>query len=1215
MRANRIKLSVLALLLISMTQLQADEPGVFETPESAIKNPDFLIQGEYVTAHDAPEKKGIQVVALGNGQFQVVQYLGGLPGAGWNQVAPQILDEEETESVREILANGNFKRVDRKSPTLGQAPPAGAIVLFDGTENSVREHWNAEAKLNPDGFLSGGTSSTDLFQDYQIHIEFRTSFVPTARGQGRGNSGVYHQGRYETQVLDSFGMKGENNETGAIYSVSAPDQNLCFPPLAWQTYDVDFTAARFNEKGEKTADARMTVRLNGVVVQQDKSVPHVTVAAPRNEGPEPGPIYLQDHGNPVSYRNIWVVKRDADKEARRPRIPGWERFLSTGENPAEGGIVLLGELGCAKCHNAEDALASQLLLKQAPILTGVSKRIQAEWMLQFLKDPHAFKPGTTMPDLLAGLTSEDRDQAAEALVSFLGTQGDFKDHAPNLKKISKGEGLFHSIGCVACHAPMNGEAAPESTSIPLVKLDEKYELNSLTEFLKSPHLIRPSGRMPAFRFKNEEAEEIASYLLRDKLQNYTPNLKFQVHFGSWDSLPNFDALKPSEVGECFGFDIGRSGRSDHFAMRFEGFLPHPETDSEVEFGLGSDDGSKLYIDGELVVEVDGVHPVYMQHNRIKLKDQPYHHVRVDYFELAGGEELIVEMKLDGRPTVDLGPLLQLEPVKTDSSEPTSPKITQFQHRPELVEQGRELFLSLGCANCHELKENQAVLKSKLIAKSLKDLRTDSGCLANQAETGDRAKTSPVYDLSPQQIRDLTAQLENRESGSNSDPRAQVSRTLTAFNCLACHVRDEIGGPESARNHFFKTHEMEMGDEGRLPPLLTGVGDKLQDDYLKQVIDQGADNRPYMTTRMPGFRSENLGGFVSNLINLDRPEQAPAVEFAENPQRVKAFGRQLVGNGGLACIKCHNFADKPATGIQAVSVTNMTDRIREDWFRRYLFKPTDYRPGTRMPTGFPDGHAVVKDVFDGDPDKQIASIWEYLEDGELAGIPDGLEAGAIELIPQTEPILYRNFFEGTSPRGIAVGYPEKAHLIWDAGKFSMGWLWHGRFIDASKHWVGRGAGNQRPLGDHVVALDSSMPLAVLASRDAPWPQTDPRTEPGYQFEGYQLNSKGQPIFRYRAPFGTVTDFPEPVPVNEQEGVFDRHLKVLVAEPLTDLYFRAAVGDAIVPIGNGYRVDDRFVVEIRGGGEAFIRESEGKQELIVPLDIKDTKSIEFTESIRW
>jgi hypothetical protein len=133
--------------------------------------------------------------------------------------------------------------------------------------------------------------------------------MPYARGQGRANSGCYLQGRYEVQILDSFGLEGKNNECGGIYTIKDPDVNMCFPPLAWQTYDIDYTAAKYDESGKKTAHARMTVKHNGVLIHENVELTKATTAAPVKEGPEPGPIYIQDHGNPIRFRNIWVAEK------------------------------------------------------------------------------------------------------------------------------------------------------------------------------------------------------------------------------------------------------------------------------------------------------------------------------------------------------------------------------------------------------------------------------------------------------------------------------------------------------------------------------------------------------------------------------------------------------------------------------------------------------------------------------------------------------------------------------------------------------------------------------------------------------------------------------------------------------------------------------------------------------------------------------------------
>jgi hypothetical protein len=193
----------------------------------------------------------------------------------------------------------------RESPTLGAKPPEGATVLFDGT---TAEHFEG-GKMTEDKLLQVGCVSKESFQDFVLHLEFRTPFMPAARGQGRGNSGMYLQDRYEVQVLDSFGLEGKNNECGGIYGIQDPKLNMCYPPLAWQTYDVEFTAARFDDQGNKTKNAIVTLSHNGVPIYDSYELPNLTPGGASAEAPGKGPLKLQDHGNPVHFRNIWVLEK------------------------------------------------------------------------------------------------------------------------------------------------------------------------------------------------------------------------------------------------------------------------------------------------------------------------------------------------------------------------------------------------------------------------------------------------------------------------------------------------------------------------------------------------------------------------------------------------------------------------------------------------------------------------------------------------------------------------------------------------------------------------------------------------------------------------------------------------------------------------------------------------------------------------------------------
>jgi hypothetical protein len=196
--------------------------------------------------------------------------------------------------------------MERRSPTIGMSPPAGAIVLFDGRSTDQFED-RPPPKVTDDGLLVAGVMTKMPVDAFHMHLEFRTPFMPTARDQARGNSGVYIQRRYEVQILDSFGLDGAFNEAGALYRQTPPDINMAFPPLTWQTYDIWFTPPRFAEDGKtKTANARITVLHNGVPVHWHREITAKTGGG-QQEGTQPLPIQLQDHGNPVMFRNIWIV--------------------------------------------------------------------------------------------------------------------------------------------------------------------------------------------------------------------------------------------------------------------------------------------------------------------------------------------------------------------------------------------------------------------------------------------------------------------------------------------------------------------------------------------------------------------------------------------------------------------------------------------------------------------------------------------------------------------------------------------------------------------------------------------------------------------------------------------------------------------------------------------------------------------------------------------
>jgi len=327
----RISLSAALMpltLLTGAALAQPKNPSKAAVISAADADADFALQGEYVGYLAPPDQSwqrvGLQVVALGDSKFGAMLYWGGLPGAGWNGRTKEKLSGSHGETGTLLRGEqksiylgsgqaavyatggrelGTLALIHRESPTIGTAPPSGAVVLFDGPNTDQF----TGGKLASDGTLLAGVLTKMPVHDFQMHLEFRTPYMPKARGQGRGNSGVYIQQRYEVQILDSFGLEGKPDECGGLYKQAAPDVNMCLPPTAWQTYDIWFTAARWSADGKtKVRNAVITVHHNGVPIHSQREITNKTGGG-KVEGPEDFPINLQDHGNPVTFRNIWIA--------------------------------------------------------------------------------------------------------------------------------------------------------------------------------------------------------------------------------------------------------------------------------------------------------------------------------------------------------------------------------------------------------------------------------------------------------------------------------------------------------------------------------------------------------------------------------------------------------------------------------------------------------------------------------------------------------------------------------------------------------------------------------------------------------------------------------------------------------------------------------------------------------------------------------------------
>lgn len=627
-----------------------------------------------------------------------------------------------------------------------------------------------------------------------------------------------------------------------------------------------------------------------------------------------------------------------------PWVAGFERFHAAAPDAA-GGRLLYNELGCVNCHGGDTGLPS----RRGPDLATATTRASAAWLRAFIADPSGHRRGTSMPKLSAATTPVD----ADAVVHFLGTLA--PKAAPRPVRIAHlnaelGKTLYHTRGCVACHAPQADYAPPDGRpaagdfgygSAAFPSLAEKYDVSTLAAFVRNPLASRPDGRMPRIEMEEQDARDIAAYLL----------------------------------------------------------------------GITGSDGEAV------------------------------------------------------------------------------PRLPSFTPDAALAKRGREIVTAARCAACHTLPSVPAIQRIAL-------QRTTGGCIEETPAPG-----LPRYALSPAQRTALRAYLVDRTAPAT--PAQAAHGTVAALNCVACHERDGRGGPDAARKPYF-LGDHNLGDTGRFPPPLTGIGRKLQPTWLAEALTGKHRERPYLKTQMPVY-----GAAVAHLPALLATTDARP-GHALPPGEIEA-GRKLLGPlGGVSCITCHRWGDRASLGIQALDLSNLARRLQPDWLRDYLINPAAHRPGTLMPSFWPEGKAANRDILGGDTDRQIASIIAFARDGK--GLPEGFPTTStreFELIPGSRPIVQRTFMADVGTHAILVGFPAGIHLAYDGRDGRPALIWKGRFFDAYGTWFSRFAPFEKPLGETVAAWPK--PAAASGAR---------------QFDGYRLDAGGVPTFLFSVDGAAVAERFEP-----------------------------------------------------------------------------------------
>jgi mono/diheme cytochrome c family protein len=446
--------------------------------------------------------------------------------------------------------------------------------------------------------------------------------------------------------------------------------------------------------------------------------------------------------------------------------------------------------------------------------------------------------------------------------------------------------------------------------------------------------------------------------------------------------------------------------------------------------------------------------------------------------------------------------------------------------PEQVELGRRYFHELQCANCHERDSATPNQLAKPLAEV--NLQAKRSCLQNPTDA------MPKYSLDDRQRAAIRASLaaplaQDPSTVGDAKARELVQHRMLQLNCFGCHERTDesgqvLGGIGRFRKAYFQTvHQLDLGDEGRLPPPLTGVGRKFLPAALQSIFTEGSTaRRPSMTIRMPSYPKEAIADIVQWLPKADQADVAAEARVFSVAQETAQIGRELVNTG---CVECHPFRGESLPGAVGIDLHGIHLQVQPAWFLEFVRDPGTVKPRTRMPTFFPDGRSHRPDLLDGDVAAQVGAIWHYLKtcDPLPAKI---IEANSrnFELVPADRPLLLRTFLRDAGNHAIAVGLPGRLNFAWDAERVRLATAWKGRFLDARSTWFERFAPPAEPLAEKVIQFPVD-PCFQLADQAVAFDGSSSSTKgvrPAISFDGFRLDRDGYPTFLYHVGSWNVED---------------------------------------------------------------------------------------------
>ena len=724
----------------------------------------------------------------------------------------------------------------------------------------------------------------------------------------------------------------------------------------------------------------------------------------------------------------------------------------------------------------------------------------------------------------------------------------FFGHLPGLRPIQfaadvqkeHGRYLFEELACIKCHTP--GEREPFANGLAarsgpnLSKIAERANTGWLEAWLKNPKMLRPHTSMPKM-FADDDLGTAQRYAVVQYLTSLGKPLAEQPV----KKISTSELKASVERGAKAYLLVGCATCHGEYTP---GSIKKKPGDEDDEAPAALDVASSIYGVGTTT----GAQIVYTL-GAVGSKTTPGALAKWLKDPLATNPHTrMPNMRLDDELARDLAQYLCQTTDHKIAAKPATPEkydiatladadtaasSKALNDEQKWIAAGKWQFTNKGCIHCHAVDGTLAPVEKPAANSKLSKLPklAETTCLAEKAEDRIRLHGGVDYGLSVEQRAALVAFVQAGFDKPSTPSPLHTSRVaLKRFGCLNCHQREKEGGLAIALADSMKALESAENVDEVQPPQLTGVGGKLRTSWLQGVLLAGKQARPWMNLRMPQYGEANLGKLHDHLPLLEGQTTDDRIGKVEFTKEKIETGRALIGKAGHGCISCHDISGQRGGGTRGPDLAMTNQRVRYDWYYRWMHQPQRLAPGTKMPTAFLDGQALLTDYYAGDGDKQIDAMWAYTSLGPGLRLPIGVEPPkGLVIAVKDKPELLRTFMpDDAGTKCIAVGYPGGFNVVFDSSQCRLAYAWSGNFLDVSTVWNERGGSPAKLLGMKFWQAPPGHPWALTKPNDVPdftaqsqspafaakLPEgTAYKGQLAVKFRGYRLDSQGQPTFNY------------------------------------------------------------------------------------------------------